>query len=160
MSRKQTLQQSECDHISKVLKWDYILKDGQMNPYVSLYGCISCDATSTKVWPGSGQMKSKANGHKMGDPWCECFGCKAKTLQLNAGDATRDIPDKKWTAELNEYKKARAEGLRPAGTTYAHIEQARAASETLGTAYNAETMPKAKQITKKTAEVMKAIGQV
>jgi hypothetical protein len=74
-----------------------------------------------------------------------CFGCKAKTLQLNAGDATRDIPDKKWTAELKEYKKARDEGLRPAGTTYAHIEQARTASETLGTAYNAETMPKAKR---------------
>jgi hypothetical protein len=31
-----------------------------------------------------------------------CFGCKAGTLQMNAGDATRDIPDKKWNAELNK----------------------------------------------------------
>jgi len=160
MSQQQTLQQSDCDHISKVLEWDYVLKDGQMDQYVSLYGCTLCSAESTEVWPGFGEMKSKANGHKMGDPWCDCFGCKAKTLQLNAGDATRDIPDKKWTAELNEYKKARAEGLRPAGTTHAHIEEARTASEVLGTAYNAETMPKAKQITKKTAEVMKEIGQI
>lgn len=89
-----------------------------------------------------------------------CFGCKGSTLQMNSGDAKRDIPDKKWTAELNEYRKARDEGLHPAGTTYAHIEQARAASEILGTAYNAETMPKAKDITKKTAEVMKEIGQI
>jgi len=160
MSRKQTLQQPECDHISKVITWDYVLKDGQMDQYVSLYGCTKCDATSREVWPGFGEMSSKANGHKMGDPWCDCFGCKAKTLQMNAGDATRDIPDKKWTAELNEYKKARAEGLRPAGTTHAHIEEARTASEVLGTAYNAETMPKAKHINKKTAEVMKEIGQV
>ena len=160
MSQQETLQQSDCDHISKVITWDYVLKDGQMDPYVSLYGCTLCSETSEKVWPGSGEMKSKANGLVMGDPWCECFGCKAKTLQLNAGDATRDIPDKKWTAELKEYKKARDEGLRPAGTTYAHIEEARTASEVLGTAYNAETMPKAKQITKKTAEVMKEIGQV
>ena len=89
-----------------------------------------------------------------------CFGCKVMNLQVNAGDAKRDIPDKKWTAELNEYRKARDEGLRPAGSTYAHIEQARTASEILGTAYNAETMPKAGQITKKTAEVMKEIGQI
>jgi hypothetical protein len=136
-----------------------------MDQYVSLYGCTLCDATSTEIWDGFGEMKSKANGHKMGDSWCDCFGCKAKTLQLNAGDARGAVnasgtTQKKWDNELNDYRKARAEGIRPAGTTHAHIEQARAASETLGTAYNAETMPKAKQITKKTAEVMKAIGQV
>ena len=148
------------DHITKIIKWGYELVDGQMHSVVELYGCTKCDATSTKVWPGFGMMKTKGDNHKMGDPWCECFGCKAKTLQMNAGDATRDIPDKKWTAELNEYKKARAEGLRPAGTTHAHIEEARTASEVLGTAYNAETMPKAKHINKKTAEVMKEIGQI
>jgi len=148
------------DHITKIVKWGYELKDGQMNSKVELYGCTECDATSTEQWPGFGIVKTKGDGHQVGNHWCDCFGCKAKTLQMNAGDATRDIPDKKWTGELNEYKKARAEGIRPSGTTHAHIEAARAASETLGTAYNAETMPKAHQITKKTAEVMKEIGQV
>jgi hypothetical protein len=42
----------------------------------------------------------------------------------------------------------------------ADVEAAYTASETLGKAYNSETMPKANQITKKTAEVMKEIGQV
>jgi hypothetical protein len=41
----------ECDHKSKVLDWAYELKDGQMNQYVSLYGCTECDATSRK-WEG------------------------------------------------------------------------------------------------------------
>ena len=145
-----------CDHASKVNKWGYNLIDGDMVSYVSEYGCSNCDAVSDKPLPSKDEISVDHSNCKY-DP---CFGCKAKTLQLNSGDASRDIPDKKWTAELNEYKKARAEGLRPAGTTYAHIEQARAASETLGTAYNAETMPKAKQITKKTAEVMKEIGQI
>ena len=155
MSQKQTSQQSDCDHITKVLEWEYILDNGQMYQKVTSYGCTKCDAVSDVPFPTAEIFVDHTNCKY--DP---CFGCKAKTLQLNAGDATRDIPDKKWTSELDEYKKARAEGIRPAGTTYAHIEEARTASETLGTAYNAETMPKAKQITKKTAEVMKEIGQV
>ena len=42
----------------------------------------------------------------------------------------------------------------------ADIESAYTASETLGKAYNAETMPKAKDITKKSTEVLKEIGAV
>lgn len=87
-----------------------------------------------------------------------CFGCKASTLELGTGDAARDIPDKKWNAELQAYRDARAQGMQPAGTSMAHIESAYTASETLGKAYNSETMPKAHQITKKTAEVMKEVG--
>jgi len=155
MSQNQISQQSNCDHITKVLEWEYVLEEGQMYQRVSSYGCVNCDAVSDTPFITEDVFTDHSNCKF--DP---CFGCKAKTLQLNAGDATRDIPDKKWTAELNEYKKAKAEGIRPAGTTYAHIEQARAASETLGKAYNAETMPKAKDITKKTAEVMKEIGQI
>lgn len=77
---------------------------------------------------------------------------------MNAGDATRDIPDKKWTAELQAYRDARAQGIQPAGTTMRHIQEAHQASETLGKPYNADTMPRAKSINKKTAEVMKEIG--
>ena len=129
-----------------------------MDQYVSLYGCTLCDATSNEVWPGFGEMKSKSNGHELGNPWCECFGCKAKTLQLNAGDATRDVPDKKWNSELAAYRDARAQGIQPAGTTMRHVEEAHKASEHLGRAYDADSMPKAKDINHKSAEVMKELG--
>ena len=89
-----------------------------------------------------------------------CFGCKGLTLQMNSGDAKRDIPDKKWNAELQAYRDARDQGIQPAGTSMRHIEQAHKASEVLGKAYNAETMPKARDITPKAAEVMKEIGSI
>jgi hypothetical protein len=89
-----------------------------------------------------------------------CFGCKVMGLQVNAGDAKRDIPDKKWNAELQAYRDARAEGIQPAGTTYRHIEEARAASEVLNKPYDANTMPKAKDINKKSAEVLKETGAI
>jgi len=146
------------DHITKIVKTAYDLVDGDVVERVELFGCTKCDATSPTVWPGFGMVKTKGSNHKMGDPWCECFGCKAKTLQMNAGDATRDIPDKKWTSELNEYKAARAEGIQPGGTTRAHIEAARTASENMGKAYNSETMAPAHQIDKKVATTMKELG--
>ena len=89
-----------------------------------------------------------------------CFGCKGLTLQMNSGDAKRDIPDKKWTAELKAYKDARAQGIQPAGTTMRHVQEAHKASEVLGKAYDADTMPKTKDITPKAAAVMKEIGQI
>lgn len=84
-----------------------------------------------------------------------CFGCKIMGLQMNAGDATRDISDKKWQSKLQNYRNARAEGIQPGGTSERHVEAARVASERLGTAYNAETMPQAHTITKRVAEVVK-----
>lgn len=89
-----------------------------------------------------------------------CFGCKVQTLELNTGDAARDIPDKKWNSELSAYRDARRQGIQPSGTNMHHIEAAHKASETLGTAYDADTMPKAKDITPKAVEVMKQIGQI
>ena len=89
-----------------------------------------------------------------------CFGCKVTTLELGTGDATRDISYKKWNSELQAYRDAKSQGIQPGGTSRAHVEAAYAASVTLGKAYNSETMPKAHQINKKTAEVMKEIGQV
>ena len=157
MSRKQTSQRNDCDHTTKVVTWGYNLIDNDMVPSVELYGCTDCDATS-KV-PFVSDRFASIDHTKCGGPWV-CFGCKAKGLQLNTGDASRDIPDKKWTGELKAYRDARAQGIQPSGTTMAHVEAAHKASETLGTAYNSEKMPKAHQITKKTAEVMKEIGQV
>ena len=89
-----------------------------------------------------------------------CFGCKGLTLQMNSGDAKRDIPDKKWNAELQAYRDARAQGMQPAGTSMRHVQEAYKASEVLGKAYNADTMPKTKDITPKAATIMKEIGQI
>ena len=89
-----------------------------------------------------------------------CFGCKIGTLELGTGDATRDISDKKWTSELQAYRDARAQGIQPAGTTRAHVEAAYEASATLGKAYNSETMPKTKDINKKSTEVLKELGAI
>lgn len=142
-------------HIGRENKWEYKLENGQVKEYTTEYGCLKCDATSPTLWPGFGEytiIKEPCTEN------CDCFGCKVKTLQMNAGDATRDIPDKKWTSELNEYKKARAEGIQPGGTTRAHIEAARTASENMGKAYNSEKMAPAHQIDKKVAGVMKELG--
>ena len=89
-----------------------------------------------------------------------CSGCKIGTLELGTGDATREVSDKKWNAELNAYANARAQGMQPAGTSMKEIQAAYTASETLGQAYNADVMPKTKDITTKSVEVMKEIGQI
>jgi hypothetical protein len=94
------------------------------------------------------------------EPIDGCFGCKGLGLQMNTGDATRDIPDKKWNSELQAYRDARAQGIQPAGTTMRHVQEAHRASEVLGKAYDADTMPKTKDINQKSAAVMKEIGQV
>ena len=87
-----------------------------------------------------------------------CFGCKALTLEMNAGDAKRDIPDKKWNAELQAYRDARAQGIQPNSTKMADIVEAHKASEVLGRAYNGDSMPKANKINKRVATTMNEIG--
>ena len=77
---------------------------------------------------------------------------------MNAGDATRDIPDKKWNAELQAYRDARAQGIQPNSTNMRDIQKAHQASEVLGKPYDGNTMPKAHKINKGVAEVMKEIG--
>jgi hypothetical protein len=144
-------------HIGKVLKVDYWLEDGDILEKVSSWGCTECEEISPTVWEGYGQYTLKV---KDCTEDCNCFGCKVKTLQMNAGDATRDIPDKKWNAELQAYRDARSQGMQPAGTSMRHIKEAHDASETLNKAYNSETMPKAKDINKKSAAVLKEIGQI
>jgi len=89
-----------------------------------------------------------------------CFGCKVMTLELNSGDAVRDISDKKWTSELQAYRDARSQGIQPAGTSRAQVEQAHKASEILNKPYNSETMPKTKDINTKSVEVMKHLGAI
>lgn len=89
-----------------------------------------------------------------------CFGCKISTLQTSTGDAnnTKTMANKKWDGELQAYRDARAQGIQPSGTRMKDVVAAHKASETLGKAYNAETMPKTNNINKKTAAVMKELG--
>jgi len=138
-------------HISKVLEWGFTPD----HDFISTkWGCVLCDETGDAPFPDLDTVE--IDHTQCGE---DCFGCKAKGLQLNTGDSARDIPDKKWTSELAAYREAKAQGIKPGGTTRAHVEAAYEASVTLGKAYNSETMPKAHQITKQTAEVMKEIGQ-
>ena len=94
------------------------------------------------------------------EPVDGCFGCKGLSIQMNAGDADsrRAMPTKAFNKELDAYKDARKQGIQPAGTSMKAIQEAHKASEALGKAYDAGTMPKAKDINKKTAAVLKELG--
>lgn len=161
VSRKKTSQQSSCDHISKVLEWGYELVNGDLKQFVSLWGCTMCDTTADKPFV-SDDFKPIDHSNCFYEP---CFGCKAKGLQFATGDANGRVIEsgttqKKWDAELQAYRTAREQGMQPAGTTKAHVEEAYRASEALGKAYNSESMPKTKDINKRTAEVLKHTGMV
>jgi hypothetical protein len=147
----------ECDHKSKVLDWAYELKDGQMNQYVSLYGCTECDATSPAPFPDKEEIYKIDHSNCHLNP---CFGCKAKGLQLSTGDANgrASMPRRKWEGELQAYRDARRQGIQPAGTTMSKIVAAEKASENLGRAYNAEKDPNARHIDKKTAKTINELG--
>ena len=89
-----------------------------------------------------------------------CFGCKIGTLQTSTGDANsaKAMATKKWDGELQSYRDARAQGIQPGGTSKKAVEASLKASETLGKAYDGNTMIKANKINKKTAAVMKELG--
>jgi len=89
-----------------------------------------------------------------------CFGCKGLSIQMNSGDADsrRSIPNKKFNAELDAYKEARAQGIQPNGTSMKKIQEAVKASEILGRPYDGNKMAPAKAINKKSAAVMKELG--
>jgi len=147
-------------HISKVIEWSYELVDGDMKQRASLYGCVDCDATSKE--PFTWEDEVSVDHTQCGD---DCFGCKVKDLQLNAGDAKHSIvasgtTQKKWDKELAFYKEARAQGVQPEGTSRSAVQKALEASEVLNKPYNGGKMPKANTINNKTVEVMKEIGAV
>jgi hypothetical protein len=66
-----------------------------------------------------------------------CFGCKASTIDLNAGEANSRLTmsSKKWDKELALYRSARAQGIQPEGTSTAKIRKAIDISNRTGTAY-------------------------
>jgi hypothetical protein len=70
-----------------------------------------------------------------------CFGCKLGTLEMGTGDANskRTMSSKKWDGELAAYKKAREQGIQPAGTTMKKVQEAIDKSDKAGKAYDANT---------------------
>lgn len=146
----------EHQHISKVLEWGF---SADHNFEATLWGCVLCDVTADKPF----EYEEILIDHTACDD--DCFGCKAKGLQLATGDAAGNIiasgtTQKKWDKELAFYKEARAQGVQPEGTNRKAIEKALDASAVLNQAYDAGRMPKAKDINKETVAVMKEIGQI
>ena len=143
-------------HISKVLEWGF---DDKHNFKATKYGCVLCDESQEKPF----EYEDIEIDHTACDE--DCFGCKAKGLQLATGDAAGNIiasgtTQKKWDKELQLYRDAKAQGVQPAGTSTKAIRSALEASETLNKPYDAGKMPATQHITKQTVEVMKEIGQI
>ncbi len=148
----------ECDHITKVIDWAIERNDGAVIEKPSSYGCTKCDAVSSTPFVSIDVFVDHSD--------CDvnpCFGHKAKGLQLNTGDAnsSKMVSNKKWDAENNAYAQARAEGIQPAGTSMAKIQEARKASEAMGKAFDADTTGvEAGLINNKTADKLKEVGLV
>ena len=66
-----------------------------------------------------------------------CFGCKASTIDLNAGEANSRLAmsSKKWDKELALYRSARDQGIQPEGTSTKKIRKAIDISNRTGKAY-------------------------
>ena len=136
-------------HISKVLEWGFT---EDHNFKATLWGCVLCEVTADKPF----EYEDIEIDHTACDD--DCFGCKAKGLQLNTGDAGKPVSKKNWEGRLKFYKDARNQGIQPAGTHPEQVKAAYKASETLGKAYDAGTMGvRADKVTKSVAEVMKAV---
>ena len=142
-----------CSHISRVKEWGF----NEHHDFIAtLWDCVLCRVESQVPFKDDEVI---INHSECGE---DCFGCKAKGLQLNTGDASSQkiMSNKKWDGELNEYRKARAQGIQPAGTTMAAIQEAYRASEVMGKAYDADTMTKADTITKQSVSSLKEAGAI
>lgn len=148
MSQKQTSQQ--CNHISRVKEWGF---DDNHNFRASLYDCINCGVESSTPFVDKEVVEIDHSNCNY-DP---CFGCKAKGLQLNTGDAGRPASQKSLDSRLGFYREARAAGIQPSGTHPVQVQAAYEASDKLGKAYDAGTMIRADKVTKNVAAIMKEV---
>jgi hypothetical protein len=144
-----------CLHISRVKEWGFNEKHDFI---ASLWDCVLCGQESPTPFK---EEEKISIDHAMCDKE-PCFGCKAKGLQLNTGDASSQkvMSNKKWDGELNEYRKARAQGIQPAGTTMAAVQEAYRASEAMGKAYDADVMPPAQSIQKQSVSTLTDAGAI
>ena len=125
----------EHQHISKVIEWGF---NEHHDFIVTGYGCVLCDIKSDKPF----NYEEISIDHNDCDD--DCFGCKAKGLQLATGDAAGNIiasgtTQKKWDKELDLYKRARAQGIQPDGTQTKQVQKAIDVSNRTGVAYDASS---------------------
>ena len=144
-----------CEHISKVLEWGFTESHDFK---ATKWGCLNCNETSPVPFVSEEVLVDHT---KCGGPDV-CFGCKAAGLQLSTGDAHhgKSMNNKKWDNELNAYREARDQGIQPAGTSMEKINEARRASDALGTAYDSNTMPATNLIQNNTVSKLKEVGLV
>lgn len=70
------------------------------------------------------------------ESWGECVRAKnARIAYANSAGGNDYTAQKKWDAELQAYRDARAQGVQPDGTTMPKIEAALKASDKAGRAY-------------------------
>lgn len=147
----------KCHHISRVTEWGFT---DDHNFLATAYDCVLCGETSPTPFPHEEQVNSIDHTDCDTNP---CFGCKAKGLQLNTGDANsqKSMSNKKWNNELDAYRDARAQGIQPAGTSMAHVKAAVEASNVTGSAYDADTASvPAQSITKESISSLKEVGVI
>lgn len=144
-----------CSHIHKTIEWGFD-RENNHEYYPKKWGCTKCEET----WDKLPTYEEEMSTHDHDTYVWGCFACKIGTIQLNTGDAGRadSMPQKKWDKELVAYKEARKQGIQPEGTSKKQIDAAVAASQKLGTAFNAETMGSATKITKSKAKGIKELG--
>jgi hypothetical protein len=123
-------------HAGKILEFGF---DLDMNWVAKLYGCLGCEYKDSMPPPDEEEL---AIDHNYCGP--DCFGCKARGLQLATGDAAGNIiasgtTQKKWDKELSLYKQARAQGIQPEGTSTKQIQKAIDVSNRTGVAYDASS---------------------
>jgi hypothetical protein len=144
-----------CNHITRVKEWGF---SPEHNLVPALYDCTLCGEESKLPFPE--QLETPID-HSNCDKE-PCFGCKAKGLQLNTGDASsqKAMSNKKWDGELNAYRAARAQGIQPEGTSMAAVQRAVNASQAMGKAYDADTMTSARYINDKSTSTLKEAGAI
>ena len=144
-----------CNHISRVKEWGFT----ETHDFkVTQYDCLLCGLVSDKPFKDEENIDID---HVNCDE--DCFGCKARSLQLNTGDAnsSKAMSNRKWNGELDAYRAARAQGIQPAGTSMAHVKAAVEASSVMGRAYDADTdSASAQTITKESVTSLKEVGAI
>jgi hypothetical protein len=145
-----------CNHIIRVKTWGFTEAHDFV---VTEYDCVLCGAISQIPF------KDEEQNINIDHVDCDdtCFACKAKTLQLNTGDANsqKSMSNKKWDGELNAYRQARAQGIQPAGTSMAHVKAAVEASNVMGKPFDADTaITSAQSINKKSVASLTEVGAI
>ena len=147
----------KCHHISRVTEWGFT----EAHDFVATaYDCVLCGEKSPTPFPHEDSVVNVDHTECDNNP---CFGCKAKGLQLNTGDANsqKSMSNKKWNNELDAYRDARSQGIQPSGTSMAHVKAAVDASSVMGRAFDADTdLAPAQSITKESVTSLTEVGAI